>query len=245
MAKPCDYRSRVLVPSSPAADHSKFGGSSASNQGERSKVAASVRSVSCEPDYLESRCDQRLVLDAKAGSRAAFSELWNLYSRRIFRTVLNITKNTQDAEDAMQDSFLRAFLAFRNFEGRSSFYSWMTRIAINSALGILRKRRNHPEVSLTPAAQWHDENAPVDFKDLSPDPEQCYDQCQRSVKLLRAVHRLPENLREAIEALLAEECSVKEVADRLNISEAAAKSRLFRARIRLGSMASLRFGSRA
>jgi len=244
MVNECNHRPRVVIPSSSATDDLTFETKDAVCQGKSSRIPTSFRSSACETDYPATRRDQRLVLDAQAGCRAAFNELWNLYSRRVFRTVLNITKNTQDAEDAMQDSFLRAFLAFKTFEGRSSFYSWITRIAINSALGILRKRRNHPEVSLTPVSQWHDDGTPLDFKDSSPDPEESYDQSQRSLKLLRAVHRLPGNLRDAVEALLAEECSVKEVANRLQISEAAAKSRLFRARNRLGSLASLRLESR-
>src|ERR1700678_882378 len=101
-------------------------------------------SVHCAP-----RLDQRLVYAAQSGCRAAFDELVSLYSRRVRRTVLAITKNSEDAEDAMQESFLRAFLAISRFEGRSSFYTWLTRIAINSALMILRRRRARPEFSLS------------------------------------------------------------------------------------------------
>ena len=179
--------------------------------------------------------DQHLVVAARSGCRSAFNELWNLYSQRVYRTVFNITKNRQDAEDALQDSFFRAFLSLERFEGRSSFYSWVTRIAINSALGMLRKRRCHPETSHNPAFQQEEEGALREVIDLAPDPEQTYDQHQRCARLLHAIQKLPTSLQQAVETRMTENCSVKEVAYRLKISESAAKSRLYRARTRLGS----------
>ena len=82
------------------------------------------------------------------GSTMAFDELQKEYSSRLFKTILRITKNWEDAEDALQDTFLRAYLALHGFEGRSSVYSWLTRIAINSALMVLRRRRSRPEALL-------------------------------------------------------------------------------------------------
>jgi RNA polymerase sigma-70 factor, ECF subfamily len=183
-----------------------------------------------------SHSDERLVVAARSGCRTAFNELLNLYSRRVYRTVFSITKNAQDAEDAMQDSFFRAFLALDSFEGRASFYSWLTRIAINSALGILRKRRSHPETSLDRTSQHEDESPLEEFRDVAPDPEQTYAEHQRHAKLMQAIGRLPTGLREAIQTHLTEDCSLREVAHRLNISEAAAKSRLYRARTQLCSL---------
>src|SRR5258708_206732 len=90
---------------------------------------------------------EQLVSAAQAGSSSAFGELRDIYSPRVYRQLLTITKNREDAEDALQDAFLRAYLAIHAFEGRSTFYSWLTRIAINSALMILRKRRTRPEIS--------------------------------------------------------------------------------------------------
>lgn len=244
MAIPCDYRSRVSIPLQLDNDASNLIDDAPSSGGATAMIFTTPSSPSDATGYPASRSDQRLVLAAQSGCKTAFNELWNLYSRRVFRTIFSITKNTQDAEDVMQDTFLRAFVAFDSFEGRSSFYSWLTRIAINSALGILRKRRSRPEISFNSPLQWDEDDAPVDLRDLAPDPEQTYDQRQRRARLLRAIHRLPTNLREAVQALLAEECSVREVADRLNISEAAAKSRLYRARTRLCSLTSVRCKSR-
>jgi RNA polymerase sigma-70 factor (ECF subfamily) len=180
--------------------------------------------------------DYHLVSAARSGCRTAFNQLWELYSRRIYRTILGITKNVQDAEDALQDSFFRAFIALDSFEGRASFYSWLTRIAINCALGILRKRRSHPESSLDTTSQHEDESAPQEFIDLAPDPEQTYAQHQSHTNLMQAIDQLPICLQQAIQTYIADDCSLREVADRLNISEAAAKSRLYRARRQLGAL---------
>jgi RNA polymerase sigma-70 factor (ECF subfamily) len=189
--------------------------------------------------------DQQLVLAARAGCRTAFNELWNLYSRRVYRTVSNITKNRQDAEDAMQDAFLRAFMALERFEGRSSFYSWLTRIAINSALGILRKRRSRREISINPTCHQEGEISLDEFKSVDRDPEQIYDEHERRERLIEAIHRLPENLREAIHARVAEDHSLKQIACRFNISETAAKARLCRARARLSLITAARYRSRS
>jgi RNA polymerase sigma-70 factor, ECF subfamily len=191
------------------------------------------------------RNDLHLVLAARSGCRTAFNELWDLYSRRVYKTILSITNNAQDAEDALQDSFLRAFVALESFEGRASFYTWLTRIGINSALGILRKRRCRPETSLDSTSQQEDESACEELRDLAPNPEQIFGQQQRHAKLMQAVRKLPRDLREAVQVRITEDCSVKEVAYRLKISQAAAKSRLYRARTRLGSLTDARHGLRA
>jgi DNA-directed RNA polymerase specialized sigma24 family protein len=87
-----------------------------------------------------------VVSAAQAGSAEAFRKLHVLYSRRLYKTIVAIMKNPQGAEDALQDTFLRAYLAIDRFEGRSNIYSWLTRIAINSAIMILRKRSARAEV---------------------------------------------------------------------------------------------------
>ena len=144
----------------------------------------------------------------------------------------------------MQDSFLRAYLALESFEGRASFYTWLTRIAINSALGMLRKRHRRPEISLDSTSRQEEETAPEELRDVSPNPEQIFEEQQRHAKLVKAIHKLPPSLRETVQSHLAGDCSVKEIAYRLNISQAAAKSRLYRARTRLASPIAFRDGSR-
>ena len=169
----------------------------------------------------------------RAGSTMAFDELQQMYSSRLFRTILRITKNWEDAEDALQDTFLRAYLALHGFEGRSSVYSWLTRIAINSALMVLRRRRSRPAALLICSFEEGDVDSPLDVKDSSSNPEQLCDLRQRKDLVLQAIHNLESPLRAPIEAQLAGEYSVKEVAETLNISVAAVKARLYRARVRL------------
>jgi RNA polymerase sigma-70 factor (ECF subfamily) len=207
-------------------------------------TSSSHNNVSRVDDHTIPLSDQHLILAARSNCQAAFNELWDLYSRRVYRTILSITKNPQDAEDALQDSFLRAFLALESFEGRASFYTWLTRIAINSALGILRRRRCRPESSLDSSSQQEEEIAPEELRDWAPNPEQIFEERQRHAKLTKAIRKLPANLREAAQARIAGDCSVKEVAYQLNISEAAAKSRLYRATTRLGSLITTSYGSR-
>ena len=173
------------------------------------------------------------------GSTMAFDELQKEYSSRLFKTILRITKNWEDAEDALQDTFLRAYLALHGFGGRSSVYSWLTRIAINSALMVLRRRRSRPEAFLICSFEEGDGDSPLELKDSSSNPEQVCDLRQRKDHMLRAIRNLESPLRAPIEAQLAGGYSVKEVADTLNISVAAAKARLYRARVRLLERASV------
>jgi RNA polymerase sigma-70 factor, ECF subfamily len=180
--------------------------------------------------------EQQLVLAARSGCQIAFRELWELYWRRVYRTLLTIMKNADDAEDALQDAFFRAFLALESFEGRSSFYSWLTRIAINSGLAILRRRRSRPEGALNLDIQSENEDGLKEFRDLAPDPEQIYAKQEKLEKLLHAIQNLSPELRVAIRMRLSDNCSVKDIAARLSISEAAAKSRLYRARTTLSSL---------
>ena len=190
------------------------------------------------------RSDQHLVDAARSGCRAAFTELWNLYARRIYLTAFKIVKNPDDAEDALQDAFLRAFVSIGTFEERASFYTWLTRIAINSALCILRKRRRKPETSLDSPTRQEEDHQTAQFKDLSLGPEEDLGRQQQSANLKKAIHRLPAGLREVVHTMITEDCSVKEVARRLNISYAAAKSRLYRARSMMSSSIAARYGAR-
>ena len=132
---------------------------------------------------------------------------------------------------------MRAFLAIGSFESRANFYTWLTRIAINSALGILRKRRSRPEeVSIVMNVFGEGEGGNDSAKDLAPDPERVYAEQEQRQKLMRAIDKLPGHLRVVTHAVITEDCSVKDVACRLNISVPAVKSRLYRARIMLRAL---------
>lgn len=173
--------------------------------------------------------DDQLISDARSGDQSAFDQLCLRYSQRIRRVTYRITKNQADAEDALQESYLKAFLNLKRFEGRSSFSSWLTRIAINSALMRFRKRRGR-EVALDQVAEesriwtWK----PWGFAET---PEK---QCMRQeIKRLveKAILRLPPRSREIIELRGVHERSTQEIADVLGISVPAAKTRLSRARV--------------
>lgn len=183
----------------------------------------------------ESTQSRNLVAAARLGSTAAFSELREIYARRVYRTLLTITKNREDAEDALQDTFLRAYMSFHNFEERSSFYSWITRIAINSALLILRKRRVHPELSFDCPGESEEAFSGFEFKDTAPSPENICVHRQRYARMLRSIGKLQPRLRQVVEMQMVDDFSVREIAQALKISEAAVKSRLYRARARLAS----------
>ena len=133
---------------------------------------------------------EQILIAAQAGSPEAFAELHVLYYRRLYKTIVAITKNPQDAEDALQDTFLRAYLAIHRFEGRSNIYSWLTRIAVNSALMTLRKQRARPELLFDPQPDPQLATLSFDVRDSAPNPEEACDFDQRQLKTLRAVRSL-------------------------------------------------------
>lgn len=184
---------------------------------------------------LASRREDPLVTAIQAGAPEAFAQLYGIYSPRLYRTIIAITKNPEDAQDALQETFLRAHLRVQAFEGRSSIYSWLSRIAINCALMILRKRRTRPEVLFDPQPDHRCEAVFFEVEDSAPNPEEAYDLRQRQTKTLCAIRRLDPKLQAALRMQTMHEWSVKEISQALNISEAAAKSRLYRARQQLST----------
>lgn len=177
--------------------------------------------------------DHILVAEAKSGDRAAFSELWRRHSRAAFTKVYRITKNRADAEDVIQETWLKAFVHLKSFDGRAKFLTWLTRIAINSALMLLRRRRSRPETSIEPTEgdTWQ----VWEFADPAEDVEIRYLRRERGERLRRAICYLQPSLRTVIEIQQANDAQVKEIADRAGISISAAKSRLLRARSKLRS----------
>jgi RNA polymerase sigma-70 factor, ECF subfamily len=176
--------------------------------------------------------EAELVIAAQAGSKEAFEELQKLHRIHLYRTALSITKHREDAEDALQDTFLRAYLALGKFEGRSKFGSWLTRIAVNSALMRIRKRRPHQELLIDQSSE-PDDTTSIDIRDYGLNPEQIYDQRQRCLRVLRAMQRLDPTSQAAVRIRTLHECSIKKIAQILDLSESAAKTRLYRARRRL------------
>lgn len=177
------------------------------------------------------RQDQELLIALRAGSSAAFEELQKRNAKRLYKRILSITRNREDAEDALQDTFMRAFLGLDSFQGRSHLSTWLTRIAINSALMITRRRRRaYAEVSLTSSSESETD---FDVCDSAPTPEQICDLKQRSDRMYSAVGRLDATSRAVIGIQITQERSMKEIAHVLDISVANVKARLHRARKKL------------
>jgi RNA polymerase sigma-70 factor (ECF subfamily) len=131
-------------------------------------------------------------------------------------------------------------MALHTFEERSSFYTWVTRIAINSALMILRKRRLRPEVSFDSPSEREEEISGFEFRDTSPSPEHICAHRQSHACMLRSIWKLQPRLRQVIEMQMMDDRSIREIAQALEISQAAVKSRLSRARARLASAHAVR-----
>jgi RNA polymerase sigma factor (sigma-70 family) len=177
--------------------------------------------------------EKRLVAMAKYGQTAAFDVLCERLSPRILRSVYRITRNREDAEDALQDSLLRAFAHVREFDGRSAFSTWLTRIAINSALMILRKKRNSLEVPLESSEDSDTKRTTWELPDHTPDPEKRYAQGERECILHGAIRTLRPAIRKVIVFQQLQEHSMKETAAKIGITVSAAKARLFHAKAAL------------
>lgn len=185
--------------------------------------------------------DELLISAARLGDANAFSELYERHSRKVLPRVYRITKNREDAEDVLQDAALRAFLHIKGFEGRASFSTWLTTIATNSALMILRKKRGG-EISID---QTSDDNSrPWEYSDGAETPEARYAGCERDALLTGAIRRLPYIYREILELQRSDEYSTAQIAEQLGISPSAAKSRLMRARKTLRRAFQVRIQSR-
>ena len=118
-------------------------------------------------------CDMYLVAAAKDGDHQAYAELCRRHSQAIFRTVLRITHNIADAEDTLQEALLKAYTHIGGFEGRSAFSSWLTRIAINSALMLLRKKRTQPVYSFESGSDADDFKLPEPLETSHNPEESC------------------------------------------------------------------------
>jgi len=173
--------------------------------------------------------DDLLVSAAKAGDRSAFVELYERHSRKVLPTIYRITKNREDAEDAFQDAVLRAFVHIKSFEGRANFTSWLTRIAINSALMLLRKRR-HGEISIEQVCIDSGNSRAWEPRDVAETPEARYARLECEELLWSTIQRLPCRFRDALALQHSREYSTSQIAKELGISIPAAKARLMRAR---------------
>lgn len=174
-----------------------------------------------------------LVERAQSGDMEAFAELVRRYERRIYRMARQITQNDEDAEDVLQESFLKAFQHLDSFQGQSKFYTWVTRIAVNESLMKLRKRKSDRTVSLDENIETDEEPIVREIAVWDDTPESKYSQEELRQILDKAIESLKPIFRTVFVLRDVEELSTEETAEVLGLSVAAVKSRLLRARLQL------------
>jgi RNA polymerase sigma-70 factor (ECF subfamily) len=174
-----------------------------------------------------------LVRRAKGGDATAYSELVTKYEGKVFRLAKNITQNDEDAEDVLQDAFLKAYEHLDDFHEQSKFYTWLVRIAVNEALMRLRKRKTDRTVPLDEPVDTGEETVVREIAVWEDDPEQRYGKTELHRILDEAVQSLKPAFRTVFQLRDIEELSTEETAQVLDLSIPAVKSRLLRARLQL------------
>ena len=173
-----------------------------------------------------------LVAAAKDGDHQAYAELCRRHSKQLRRAILRITRDVADAEDTLQETLLKAYVHIGTFEGRSAFSSWLTRIGINSALMLLRKKRSHYMCSLEGGIDGDDFRLPEPTETAHNPEEACILNALEN-EWVRAIRYLSPTLRVVVQIRYRENASVAQIAEMLGISESAVKSRLLRARLKI------------
>ena len=173
--------------------------------------------------------EHRLVAEARSGCPSAFGELYERYRPRIYRTALRILRHQQDAEDAAQRSFQRAFANIARFRGDSNFSTWLTRVAINEALMLLRQRRKNPRL-LDGSSDDDYESSVLHLVDKGPTPEEALAAKELRAVVTQAISRLRKSLRTVVLLRELQGLTSAETAQRLGLSAAAVKGRVFHAK---------------
>jgi RNA polymerase sigma-70 factor (ECF subfamily) len=215
MSRPLYMSSPKLTPVTPKG-----------KKGTQPPVPLAQRTPAPNDDELQ------LVTAARAGDISAFEALVNRYERKIFRLAMNITQSREDAEDVMQEAFLKAYEHLPGFEGNSRFYTWLVRIAVNQALMKLRKRRPG-QISLDQEIETDEDSFFREVEDWGPSPEERFNQTELHDILNKVIGELEEPFRIVFQLRDIEELSTEETAEALNLSVPAVKSRLLRARLKL------------
>lgn len=195
-------------------------------------LEARVPASQPKPSAIVREDEAALVAAARSGDTSAFNELVNRYESKIFRLAQNITQNREDAEDVMQEAFLKAYEHLKDFQGDSRFYTWLVRIAVNQGLMKLRRRRPN-QVSIDEPVETEEDAIPREIEDWGPSPEQRYAQTELQSILSRATAQLEPGFRMVFLLRDVEDLSTEETAELLGLSVPAVKSRLLRARLRL------------
>jgi RNA polymerase sigma-70 factor (ECF subfamily) len=196
------------------------------NIGKEEAAIASVYNLSDNGDIT-------LVAAAKNENRQAFEVLVERHARRVFFAARRMTRTREDAEDVVQQSFQKAFAHLHQFEGKSSFSTWLTRIAMNEALMLLRRSHGLREVPMDDSNANEEAATLVEVPDASPDPEDDYSQRERQRILSAAMNELTPGMRKAIQLRELDERSTEETARIMGISVGAVKARVFHGRRKL------------
>jgi RNA polymerase sigma-70 factor (ECF subfamily) len=169
----------------------------------------------------------------RQGERSEMAALVENYSNPVYRIAMNILHSEQDAEDVLQETFIKVMHGIRHFEGRSSLTTWIYRIAVNEALMLIRRRRGN-QVSLDAEVETAEgEAAPIEIEDWCCRPEAETMSAELRGEMDKAIANLPEKLRIVFQLRDIEDLSIRETAQVLGLTESAVKTRLLRARLTL------------
>jgi RNA polymerase sigma-70 factor (ECF subfamily) len=199
------------------------------DNGDSPKMA--TESIPVEVPVVDDELE--LVANARKGDAASFSVLLRRYEGKIFRLAMNITQNREDAEDVLQEAFLKAYEHLDQFQGNSRFYTWIVRIAVNQALMKLRKRRSDRTVSLDEQIDTGEDMVVREIAAWDPDPEQRFSQVELNEILTGAIDGLEPIYRTVFTLRDVDGLSTEETAEALDLTIPAVKSRLLRARLQL------------
>ena len=177
--------------------------------------------------------DLTLVHAAKRGCSSAFEKLVRKYDRKLLRIAQGVTHNREEAEDAVQEAFLKAYQRLDQFQESAKFSTWLIRIVLNEALMKVRRQRTAREESLDRDFQSDSDMLPMDVADWSPNPQELYGAVEFREILLKCLLTLPRTLRIVFVLRDIEELSITETGEALGLSDVAVKARLFRARLQL------------
>ncbi|MEO6910479.1 MAG: RNA polymerase sigma factor [Edaphobacter sp.] len=185
--------------------------------------------------------DEEVVDRVRGGDLALYEVIMRRYNQRLYRVARAILHDDSEAEDVMQDAYVRAYTHLDQFAGRSAFSTWLTRIAVHESLTRLRSRNRHPQVDITD----YDGEISMKMTSQSLNPEQCASTAQLKEFLEEAVLNLPDNYRTVIMLRDIEELSTAETAEALDLTEDNVKVRLHRGHGMIRSWLFERIGTKA
>jgi RNA polymerase sigma-70 factor (ECF subfamily) len=179
-------------------------------------------------------CDDMVLIQAcRKGNAAAFEQLVKRYDRRLLRIAQHVTHNLEDAQDAVQEAFLKVFRRLSQFQEKSKFSTWLIRITVNESLMKLRKLRSIKEVPMDSEFRGNEADAPFEVADSTRNPEECYQGSEVQRLLRSALQELQSAVRVVFILRDVEGFTTEETAEILKLTQSAVKARLWRARLEL------------